>query len=473
MALLRIVQVRQRACTVHFPVCRTISVVARTRQSNCAATGHGVGSNSSRVRWHGGGHGHSHRHPVLPGSLTAPEGAATGTKNPANAVLSAGLLSDFALAAVKGAAGIYTGSSALISDAIHSAADMLISATAIVTTRYAAAAPDKEHPYGHGRLDSLGALAVSTLLTGAGLSIGWRAFGETMAVLEGKPMAPLLAILEHTPTELLANPQIAMVAIGACLASMGLKEYIYRWTMKVGMALRSQILIANAWHHRADSLSSLVAAIGIGGAMAGVPILDPVAALVVAAMISKAGVEIGWTSLRELMDTRMDDDAIAVAVDCARRQPDIRGIRSVRARRMGPSVLIDMECGFNPDISVQAAHAIIEKLRNEVFRERKEVSELLVHLAPADIFDASLSVGRPGSVEGSKATSQRGHPHAGILAPTVEFVHTHGGAAGSAGQSHEGTGGKDGGVPPVDRGEPVAPAVAPTRSMEEISVRYA
>ncbi|RYY39092.1 cation transporter [archaeon] len=340
------------------------------------------------VRFHGG-HSHAHGLPVASSAATAPGDAAL--QKAMSKVLSAGMLSDLTLAMIKGTAGVLTGSSGLLSDAVHSAADMVISALSIVTVRFSAVKPDSNHPYGHGRLDSLGALAVSALLTSAGVGIGLRAFEEVKQAIEGKPIEPLFALMEHAPSELLQNNALAAAAIGACLASVALKEAIYHWTMRVGMAARSQVLIANAWHHRADSLSSLVAAVGIGGAMAGVPVLDPLAAMGVAVMISKAGVDIGITALRELMDERLDDDIIAASVDITRQLGDVRGIRQVRARRVGPSVLLDMECAVTPNITVAAVENIAQQIREGICRERREVSEVLISFVPADEHDSLVA----------------------------------------------------------------------------------
>lgn len=216
----------------------------------------GAATTMAPVRWHGS-HGHSH------GSARLPASSGPEQQRAARTVVSVGLLSDFMLTGVKGAAGWLTGSSALVSDAIHSAADMVVSMMAMVralhamracmrahgpawqrtqsshevaltamrrrglcrlqvTTKYASEPPDHGHPFGHGRLDSLGALGISILLTGAGASIGWRALQETAQVLQGLTPAPLLQSMEGVPDLLSLGPNTAAaVAIGACLTSVG------------------------------------------------------------------------------------------------------------------------------------------------------------------------------------------------------------------------------------------------------------
>jgi hypothetical protein len=151
------------------------------------------------------------------------------------------------------------------------------------------------------------------------------------------------------------------------------------------MRARSQALIANAAHHRADSLSSLVAAVGIGGAVAGVPVLDPLAAMGIAAMIGKLGLDVGLGAVKELVDTRLDDALLKQVEDMAgagSRAGDIRGVRRLRARRMGPSVLLDMEIGVGPRMSVAAAAAVADELRAAIFAARPEVTEALVSTFP-------------------------------------------------------------------------------------------
>lgn len=345
-------------------------------------------------------------------------------------VVNAGTLSDLVLVMAKGGAGVATGSSALISDAAHSVADVLISLTTLIVTRFSAKKPDNDHPFGHGRIDSLGALAVSGLLATTGGTIMWRAFQEVAQILQGHTPPPLMTLFEDgaVPVEqLLSSNATAGIAIGACALSMGLKEAIYRWTMRVGLQMRSQALIANAWHHRADSLSSLVAAVGIGGALAGFPVLDPLAAMAVAAMIGKAGLETGYNAVRELMDTRLDDDLLAVAVDTVREQTDVLGIRRIRSRRAGPAVLLDCELAVSPGITVGATDAISEAIKTSVFRERREVAEMLIHFVPADEHDcmdapqyrdtvgeeADAGHGAGGQAAGTEAAEGHGHSHGG------------------------------------------------------------
>ena len=181
---------------------------------------------------------------------------------------------------------------------------------------------------------------------------------------------------------------------------------------QVGMAQRSQALIANAWHHRADSLSSLVAAVGIGGAWAGIPVLDPLASLGIAVMIGKAGVETGWEAVRELADERLDDALLAEAEAIALGVPHVLSIRRLRARRHGPAVLLDCEIGVTPSLSVVAAHDAAAVLRSRIFAARPEVSEVVAtafpHCPAASEWQPVTAHGGPQPSPSSSSSSSSG-----------------------------------------------------------------
>ena len=169
-------------------------------------------------------------------------------------------------------AGVFGNSAAMLSDAGHSFSDLISDALTLMTLRLAALPPDEDHPYGHGRFESIGSLLIASLLLFAGFSFGCNAY----ASLRAPSIAPLRSI-----------------AVWAASASILSKEILFRATAAIGKRINSPVLLANAWHHRSDALSSVVALMGIGGAMLGMPILDPLAGLVVAAMVSVMGIRIG------------------------------------------------------------------------------------------------------------------------------------------------------------------------------------
>jgi cation diffusion facilitator family transporter len=295
---------------------------------------------------------------------------------------------------------------------------------------------------------------VSTVLLTTGGTIGIRAFTEVAELLQGKTPQPLFSsLLSHAHGAakevaavasdaataaadaalpavdlLLTDPTMASIGIAACLGSVALKEAVYRWTMRVGLQMRSQALISNALHHRADSLSSAVAAVGIGGAFLGIPVLDPLAAVVVGGMIAKAGAETGWNAVRELMDERLDEEAIATAVDVIAAHKEVVGVRRIRSRRSGPAVLVDCELAIAPDVSVGVADELARSIRSQVFRERREISEFLVNFVPADEHDSMESplFRGDGTQKAAAGTSgganeeAHGHSHGDASTPSTQ-----------------------------------------------------
>jgi len=228
-----------------------------------------------------------------------------------------GLGVDSVLAVAKGAAGLASGSAALTADAAHSAADMLSSAVVYLCVDKAREPPDEDHPYGHGKVESLGTLVVACALLATGGAMGVHsgmglyellngatdataaataatAAAEAAAVAaEAAAAAPEVSsgLLAGTFSGASGSPEFMALAAGVAGVSIGAKEALYRYTLAAGEASRNALLVASAWHHRSDALSSVVALAGAGGALCGFPLLDPGAGLVVSAMIAKVGTD--------------------------------------------------------------------------------------------------------------------------------------------------------------------------------------
>ena len=190
-----------------------------------------------------------------------------------------GLLANLALALLKGVAGIFSNSAAMIADAGHSFSDLLSDLVALWALRMAQTPKDQNHPYGHGKFETIGALFLALMLIATGIGIAIHAFEQV------------------DQREVPGN-----LALAVAIASILFKEALYRITAYIGERNHSRILIANAWHHRSDAISSLVALIGIGGAQWGFPVFDPIAGILVAGWIIKIGLTIGYNSVRELSD---------------------------------------------------------------------------------------------------------------------------------------------------------------------------
>ncbi len=182
----------------------------------------------------------------------------------------------------KFAAGVIGHSTAMIADAAHSLSDLVSDAITWFAVRIASAPPDSAHPYGHGKFESMGALAISGILVATGAGVAWHAFQSLEAILAaGTAVASALAPMAHATTGV---PPPTSIAAAAAVVSIIAKEWLYQVTMKIGTKYDSKLVKANAWHHRSDAISSVVALLGIGGSLVRLPILDPIAGLVVSAM---------------------------------------------------------------------------------------------------------------------------------------------------------------------------------------------
>ena len=229
------------------------------------------------------------------------------------------------LSGAKGAAGVACGSSALVADAVHSLSDLVSDSVTVLAVRLSRAPPDDDHPYGHGRYETVGALTVSGLVALSGGAIGVHSYEALLAVASAGSAA---AQVEGAPL-----PLAAAVACAAILS----KEALFQQTRLVAQRTRSDSLLANAWHHRSDALSSVVALGGVGGALAGLPLLDPMAGLVVAGLVLKTGLEMGWGNVKVLTDTT-DEVTIAEVRGIAEAVPGVREVSAVRARHMGQAL---------------------------------------------------------------------------------------------------------------------------------------
>ena len=272
-----------------------------------------------------------------------------------------GALTNLGLALVKGAVGVLAHSQALVADALHSLSDLLTDALVLIAVRLGAQEPDADHPYGHGRFETLATVLLGAILIGAGLGI---AVNAAMRLAEGDIPLP------------------TWPALVAAAFSIGANEWLYHVQVAIGRRYRASTIVANAWHHRTDALSSVAALVGIAGSMAGWVVLDTVAAMAVALMVVWAGAKLGWEGVKELVDTALDAEEVA---RIERQMLDIEGVQSLhnlKTRRHGPEVLVDVHVQVPGTISVSEGHQIAERVRQHLIRSHPEVSEVLVHVDP-------------------------------------------------------------------------------------------
>jgi cation diffusion facilitator family transporter len=268
------------------------------------------------------------------------------------------------LTAMQLVVGFIAHSQSLIADALHTLSDIFADGFVLWANRKSAEAADDEHPYGHGRYETAASLVLGLLLVGTGVGI-------------------LLAAVDRLQ-QLSSLPPVGHAALWAALATIAGKELLFRYMLAVAERLRSPMLVANAWHARADALSSVVVAIGIGASLYGFPIADALAAIVVGAMIVKTGAAFAWAALQELIDTGLSHEEVAAIRRTLAQSPGVLSLHDLRTRRMAHQVLVDAHIQVDPRVSVSEGHRIGEIARHGALKAHPEVLDVLVHVDAED-----------------------------------------------------------------------------------------
>ena len=264
------------------------------------------------------------------------------------------------LTAMQLVVGFIAHSQALIADAMHTLSDIVADAFVLFANRKGAEAADDDHPYGHGRFETAASLVLGLLLAGTGAGILVSAAGRLQ--------------------DIGSAPPVGMAAMWAALLTLAAKEGLFRYMLAKAERLRSPMLVANAWHARADALSSLVVAAGIAGALIGFNFADAVAAIIVGAMIVRAGLKFGWEAIRELIDTGLSAEEVDAIRHTIASTSGVLSMHELRTRRMAHQVLVDAHVQVNPRISVSEGHRVAESVRQRVLALHPEVLDVLVHV---------------------------------------------------------------------------------------------
>lgn len=243
----------------------------------------------------------------------------------ANRVSLITIIGNVALSVVKLLAGIIAHSSAMISDAVHSASDVFSTFVVIIGIKLASKEPDKEHPYGHERLECVAAIILSVVLFITGLGIGMGALKNILQGNHGNLQVP------------------GILALIAAIVSIVSKEAMYWYTRHYAKKIDSGALMADAWHHRSDAFSSIGALIGIGGARLGFPVMDSIASLVIFVFIAKASIDIFKDAMDKMVDHSCDEDTERQIYDCVMRNKDVMGINLLQTRIFGNKIYVDVE----------------------------------------------------------------------------------------------------------------------------------
>lgn len=269
------------------------------------------------------------------------------------------------LSVVKLIAGVVAHSGAMISDAVHSASDVFSTFVVIFGYRASQKERDAEHPYGHERMECVAAIVLASILAIVGFEIGITGIHKILNGLDGHFVTP------------------GKLALWAAIISIVVKEAMFWVTRWAALKIDSSALMADAWHHRSDALSSVGSFLGIGGAILGFPILDPIAAVVIALFIMKAAFDVFRDAVGKMVDKSCDANTVKDMKSEIRQVEGVITIDEIRTRLFGSKIYVDVEIGADGKISLEAAHEIAEAVHDTIEANEK-VKHCMVHVNPAD-----------------------------------------------------------------------------------------
>ena len=281
----------------------------------------------------------------------------------------AGVAGNVVLSAFKLIAGIIGRSNAMISDAVHSLSDVFATLIAFIGLKISEREPDKEHPYGHERLECIASMLLAVILFGTGIGIGWDCLRN---IVSGS---------------YLAGEEPGRIALIAAIVSIVSKEAMYHYTLYQARRIRSGAFEADAWHHRSDALSSVGALAGIGAARLGFPIMDSIAGLMICGVILYVAVKILIEAMRKMLDTsageEYEEKLCSSVMEFAGANGIETGIDSLVTRTFGEKVYVDMEISLDGNMSLKDAHDISERIHDHIEKTFPEIKHVMVHMNPS------------------------------------------------------------------------------------------
>lgn len=289
---------------------------------------------------------------------------ADGESQQAARVTWLGMMLDAFLGALKVVVGIVFHSHALVADGVHSFSDMASDLVVLGVMRFSRQEPDQDHPYGHQRFETMGTVLLGTLLIAVAGGLAWDSAARLWA---------------HADTDVPSWPVLAVA-----LVSVLSKEAIFQYTRYVGMQIRSQLIIANAWHSRTDALSSVIVFVAAAGAMLGYPWLDGIAAIAVSIFIGRIGWGFAWNSIQELVDTALAPQETEAIRVLAMDTEGVRDVHCVRSRQMGGDVLLEIHLQVDPSISVSEGHQIGITVTRHIMDQHTRVRDVTFHIDAED-----------------------------------------------------------------------------------------
>lgn len=279
-----------------------------------------------------------------------------------------GAVCNVLLSVLKLVAGIVGRSSAMVADGMHSLSDLVTDAVVIVFVRMSSKPQDRRHEYGHGKYETLATSVIGILLLFVALGIMWDSSQKIWQCLNGDAM-----------------PQPSIVALVAALASIGVKEWLYRYTRTAGERHHSQAVVANAWHHRSDALSSVGTAIGIGGALALGPhwaVLDPIAAFFVSVLIVRAAIDQLRPSIGELVEDSLPESVEADISKAIQSVPGVTDPHNMRTRKIGSKCAVDVHVRMDGNITLNEAHSKAAAVERNIREVVGTDAFVMVHMEP-------------------------------------------------------------------------------------------
>lgn len=282
----------------------------------------------------------------------------------ANRVSVVTIIVNIMLSALKFVVGIISNSQALISDAVHSASDVVSTVAVIFGVNISARESDKSHPYGHERIESIFSILLSIMLFVTGISIG------------------ISAVKTIVNKEEIAIPGV--MALVAAAISIVVKELMYRYTKHTADKINSSAMLADAWHHRSDAFSSIGSLIGVGGAILGFPICDPIASIVICIFIAKASYDIFMDAVNRLIDRACTEEEVEKIRKCINEIDGVKNIDKLMTRRFGSKIYVDLEIAEDGNITLYEAHKIAERVHDNIENKIENVKHCMVHVNPAE-----------------------------------------------------------------------------------------
>ena len=288
----------------------------------------------------------------------------TEFRNVANRVSLFTIIGNVVLSVIKLLAGIIAHSSAMISDAVHSASDVFSTFVVIIGIKLASKKPDKEHPYGHERMECVAAIVLAMVLFITGLGIGLEAVKNIIHGNYGDLQVP------------------GVLALIAAIVSIVSKEAMYWYTRHYAKKIDSSALMADAWHHRSDAFSSIGALIGIGASRLGYPVMDSIASLVIFVFIVKAAFDIFKDAIDKMVDHSCDEETEKQIYDCVMKNENVLGIDLLQTRVFGNKIYVDVEIQADASYTLQKAHDIAEAVHDDIEESFPKVKHIMVHVNP-------------------------------------------------------------------------------------------